>query len=480
MFDGIAYGKAGHVLDSVENFIGAETFRQGVHNYLVAHLYGNATAEDFWNAETSVSHKPVDRIMESYVAQPGVPVLTFGEPAGGRVPVSQERFYLSSSMRPSATQKWVLPVCFKTGSEEKCEVLTPETKSLPVPVDGVLFANATGMGYFRAIYAPGTYRSLVANAESALTPSERISLIGDEWAKLRADKATAGDYLDLVEAVKDDPSSAVIATAAAGIGTLYERVAASPEEKSELSAWVRKTFSERYAQLPAPSSSDSPNVRELRGQLFTLLGFFGQDPVILSQARELTDKYLADPASIDPTLRESALSLAARHGDAELFDKLLHIYETSSNPELQVDALRRLAVFEEPRLVERALDMAVSDKVRNQDAVFQLAIEMAIEQNRERTWEFIQKHWNKVEAQFTANMGAALVESTQAFCSTNKRDDVAQFFAAHKVAASDVSLRHAIEHINGCIELRSQQEPELKGWLAGQSAASGGQHSAAQ
>ena len=78
MFDGISYGKAGDVLLSVENYVGPETFRQGVHNYLAAHLYGNATAEDFWNAQTTTSHKPVDKIMESLVAQAGVPLLTFG------------------------------------------------------------------------------------------------------------------------------------------------------------------------------------------------------------------------------------------------------------------------------------------------------------------------------------------------------------------------------------------------------------------
>jgi aminopeptidase N len=59
-----------------------------VHAYLSAHLYANATAEDFWNAQTATSHKPVDKIMESLVAQPGAPLLTFGEPAGGKVSVS--------------------------------------------------------------------------------------------------------------------------------------------------------------------------------------------------------------------------------------------------------------------------------------------------------------------------------------------------------------------------------------------------------
>ena len=80
------------MLLTVENYLGEETFRQGVHNYLAAHLYGNATAEDFWGAQTATSHKPVDKIMESLVAQPGEPILTFGEPARGKVDGKSEAF----------------------------------------------------------------------------------------------------------------------------------------------------------------------------------------------------------------------------------------------------------------------------------------------------------------------------------------------------------------------------------------------------
>ena len=53
LFDDIAYGKAGAVIGMVENWVGEETFRKGVQAYLAAHLYGNATAEDFWNAQTA-------------------------------------------------------------------------------------------------------------------------------------------------------------------------------------------------------------------------------------------------------------------------------------------------------------------------------------------------------------------------------------------------------------------------------------------
>ncbi|HTX75755.1 MAG TPA: M1 family metallopeptidase, partial [Terracidiphilus sp.] len=144
MFDGISYGKAGAVLNMVENYEGKETFREGVHKYLTAHEYGNATAEDFWNAQTEVSHKPVDKIMDSLVAQPGVPLLTFGEPENGSVSVDQRRFFLSPGIKPKQAQKWTLPVCFKTGGGQECQVLTPESTTLKVPEGSLFFANAGG------------------------------------------------------------------------------------------------------------------------------------------------------------------------------------------------------------------------------------------------------------------------------------------------------------------------------------------------
>src|SRR5882757_10322172 len=50
LFDGIAYGKAASVLRMLEAYLGEETFRAGVNAYLQEHQYGNATADDFWDA----------------------------------------------------------------------------------------------------------------------------------------------------------------------------------------------------------------------------------------------------------------------------------------------------------------------------------------------------------------------------------------------------------------------------------------------
>ena len=75
LFDGIAYGKAAAVLRMLESYLGEETFRAGINAYLKEHQYGNSTAEDFWDALARTSKKPVDKIMPTWVKQPGAPII---------------------------------------------------------------------------------------------------------------------------------------------------------------------------------------------------------------------------------------------------------------------------------------------------------------------------------------------------------------------------------------------------------------------
>jgi aminopeptidase N/puromycin-sensitive aminopeptidase len=344
-------------------------------------------------------------------------------------------------------------------------LLTAADHSLKIPAQSI-FANAGGKGYYRSAYPSAVYAALVAQAETTLSPGERISLIGDEWAQVRANKAPIGAYLDLATALKADTGAEVIGTALSRVSAAYSRLAANAEERAALSAWIRSTFAPEYAKLGAPTASDSPNTRELRAQLFGALGYFGKDPAVLADARGIAAKYLADPSFVDASFGQAALAITARNGDAALFDQLQKIYETSANPEVQENALRLLAQFEDPALLKRALDYAVSGKVRNQDAIIQFSIALGIDESREQAWKYVQDNWEKVQAQLTTEMGGVLVSSTSSFCAAESRASVQSFFSAHKVPSSDVALKHALENIDSCIEFRKLQEPNLKLWMA--------------
>lgn len=407
--------------------------------------------------------------MESLIAQPGEPILTFGEPAAGRVSVEQQRFFLSPSITPDPAQKWTLPVCFKSsGARPACEIVTPATSSLAIPASSLFFANAGGKGYYRSAYAPAQYADLVAHVETGLTPAERISLTSDEWAQMYANKATVGQYLDLVAALKADTTAEVLSNAADPIQSVADHVAATKQERDALAAWVRRTFAPQYAKLGPPAPGEPSNTIELRAHLFSLLGYLGDDPEVLKQAQEIAGRYLTDPASVDPTLAKAALSIAAEHGDASLFDRLQKIYETSTDPEKQENALYLLVAFDDPALLQRALEYALSNKVRNQDSAILFAIALQIPENRDAAWSFIKAHWDQVQSQLTIDSGSYIVQGAGTFCSASARTDVQTFFAQHPVRAADVALKHALENIDSCIELRKLQEPNLLKWLAAQ------------
>jgi aminopeptidase N/puromycin-sensitive aminopeptidase len=473
MFDGISYGKGGAVLSMVENYLGKETFRQGVHNYLEAHLYANATAEDFWNAQTATSHKPVDKIMDSFVAQPGVPLITFAGDGKAKVEAAQSRFYLVPGTQTEAAKKqvWTIPVCFKGEDKNSCELLsdTKGPQTLKVPASGFLFADAGGKGYYRSAYPKPVYDSIVAHVETSLTPEERISVIGNEWALMRSGDGTVGNYLDLVAGLRSEPSSIVLSAALSKLSAIESRIATEPE-RDELHAWVRKEFSPVYQALGPMSANEPQDKHQLRALLFGVLGS-AKDPVILAESKAIAEKFLADPASVDPEIAQTATSIAANNGDAALYDKFLAMSESTKDPAIRTQALFLTATFKDPALAKRTLDSVADGKVKNQDSWILLAILLGNRDTRELAWKYIQDNWDKVSAQFTTSSGNRVVGATSGFCSAEKRDEVTSFFTTHKVMAAERTLKQVGDAINGCIQLHEAQEPNLKQWLTQQGVA---------
>lgn len=471
MFDGITYQKGGAVLDMTENYEGKEVFRQGVHEYLEAHMYGNATAQDFWNAQTQASGKPIDKVMDSFVAEPGVPLLKFTAPQNGSTTATQKRFYLSPDIQSTGAERWTVPVCFKSGAgaEEtpKCDLLASRQATLTVPSNEMFYADANDKGYYRTEYTPADYNRILNVIETNLTPPERIGFAGNEWALMRSGRGSVGDYLNLAAALRNDPNAGVIENVAASIEAVDARIA-TPADRKLLAAWVRQQFGPAYNRVKDVAPSGFVEKRQLRAMLFGLLGQIGRDPQIIQEARRITEKYLANPGSVEPSLVRPAVFIATKNGDSRLFDQLQKVSKTSNNPEAKTTALYALATFSNPALLRRALDYATSGQVRNQDSIILFVVALRDRDTRPIAWDYIQKNWDKVHAQMTTMMGGYLVGSTGGFCSAEKGQEVQMFFTAHPVVAAARAVTKAEDSIHDCSVLRATQEPKLASWLSGQ------------
>lgn len=473
VFDAIAYEKSAGVIRMVESYVGAEPFRAGVASYIRKFSYCNATAEDFWTEVTRVTGKPVDRIMKSYVDQPGTPVLTVASACAGattEVTVQQARFIGTLGARPETPQTWTIPVCFKAfpDSPASCHVIAEATERLIVPgCAAEAFANAGSVGYYFTEYSPETVRAFSRKARGTLAPSERVGLIGDEWWMARAGRHDIGVFFDLAAALAGDDIAAVTEGLATRVSYAAEYLARDAHRPA-FETWVRGRFGPVLDRLGLPGEAGDERQQSRRAALVELVGIWGDAPDVQARARELALTSLAGSSSLPATLAPAVLRVGAYGGEAPLYGRYLaRMKQVASDPEEYYRLFTALPWFRDPALVPRTLDLALSSGVRTQDSATLVAGLLARPWGREQAWAFVKSQWEKLVERLGTFQGIPIIVSaTGNFCSSEAAADVRRFFERHPVPTADRGVRQAIERIQSCAALVARQSEPLSRWLA--------------
>ena len=182
MFDLLTYQKGGSVLRMLERWLGADAFRAGVRHYLDRYQLANTETTDLWDALEEATGKPVRRIMDSWIFQPGFPVVRADDGADRR-----------SSASPTAARR-ATRRCGAPGARARahrrrsrrrgrcCSTTTPI--ALDAPADALVVLNAGGEGFYRVAYPrrvarPPARRRRAANrsngSRSSTTSGRRCS-----------------------------------------------------------------------------------------------------------------------------------------------------------------------------------------------------------------------------------------------------------------------------------------------------------------
>ncbi|HZL65976.1 MAG TPA: M1 family metallopeptidase, partial [Candidatus Limnocylindrales bacterium] len=487
LFDGIAYGKTASVLHMLESYLGHDTFRAGVNLYLKEHAYGSATAADFWNAMARSSKKPVDKIMPTFVMQPGAPYVGVEAKCEGgstTLNISQKRYFNTpEEFKQPNDQIWQIPICAKgisdTGAgQQQCFLLTERQQKFTLKgCSKFVFPDAGALGYYRFDYDATAMRQLGNAVEKGLTPDERIALMGNEWALMRIGQHNVGDYLALGGQLKNTPGSVLLESFGNHLNFIEEHLV-TDADRPAFQAWLRGAFSPVLQQLGSTGRpDDTPEQKQKRAILFEGLGNDANDPEVIQQARTLVQQYMKDPASIDPTLAGAVVSVAAHHGDTELYNQFKAQMQKVKSPQEYYRYFYALADFSQPVLIQQTLDSTLTPEVRGQDLYILIGL-LGNPVSQNAAWDFMRQHFDEIMKKTGGGLGGVgvFLYGAQSFCDTQKANEVQQFFEQHPFPGTERNQREAIEAINGCVELRGQQQNNLAAWLkqSGNSNASNG------
>jgi aminopeptidase N/puromycin-sensitive aminopeptidase len=444
------------------------------------HSYGNATADDFWTTLAKVSKRPVDQIMPTWVKQEGVPIVNVKAQCSGnstKVTMAQKRYYYDrAKFEAGNDQLWQIPVCLKgsRANSAKCELLTKKEETFTLPGCSTwVLANAAATGYYRAGYEPDAVRALAKDAEAKLSPAERITLQSDIWASVRVGREPVGDYLAVAQGLQADRNRAVMEDVLRRLNYIGQYVV-NDDDRDSYQAWLRQYLTPIAKELGwEPKAGESDEQKTLRAGLLNALGHDARDPEALALARKIADKALDDPTTVDRDLANDAIGVAALNADQAFYDRIVAGLKNPKSPEEYYMYFFALPQFSDPKLLQRTLNFAISSDVRSQDALQLVTGVLQNPAGEKLAWEFIQSHWDALQKAGGPFASAQVVNATSTFCDAGMRDQVADFFAAHKVEAAERTYKQSIERINNCVDLKSQQQPQLASWL-GQRGPAGG------
>ena len=478
-FDVITYEKGASVVRMLESWLGPAVFRAGVRRYIRRHREANARAADLWGALEEAARKPVAPVVAPWLERPGFPLVSARRvDRGGRafLVAGQERFFANPKVAETArAETRPIPLTVRVrrarGKDAVVRALADQaTTEIELgPSDDVRWAysNADEASFVRALHEAPLLRALGVDF-ARLRAAERMGLLGHQWAGVRASCARLGDWLDLVARLARESEPQVLGAAHGALAWLVDQVVPklSDAQAARFRAWLAGIFAPAFAELGwKPAAGESEDRRQLRGTLLAILGGLAEDEAALAGAEARIGPYQKKPSGLDANLAGPVVELAARRGDAARFASYLRAMKRARTPQERSRFEFALGAFRDPVLVERALELALTDTIPTQDVVPLLGRLLANPAAREATWEFVRGRWKDLSPRISPGLASRLVSALPALQKPLYRQQVAAFFAAHPLPTAQRALLQALERFDLDAELRERALPELRAYL---------------
>jgi alanyl aminopeptidase len=377
-FDGITYEKGFAVLRMLETWIGEANFQRGVRAYLERHAWGNAKMADFMKAIGEQTSLPVERVAKSFIEQPGTPVIDVQaqctpstDGAHLTLHLKQDRYVplgINADLSRDKANSWSTPVCLRllepkgAESEPVCTLFETAEQELALtrtqcPV--TVYPNAGEAGYYHYKLGDADLLALSTKHFARLGLPERLALPAHALALLQSGDIELSTFADVLESVASDHHRLVVEGVISGLERL-NTFAESPE----LSEFVKRLLTPHARRIGLfPKAGEPPNQALLRHSVFSALGRFSNDPLLIDAARKLLDQFRRTPHTVPLETLQTLLPIAARHGDAETHAALVSAL-TQAPPGLRAILIESLGSFTQPELLRNTYELLLNGTIR--------------------------------------------------------------------------------------------------------------------
>ena len=449
LFDpAIVYAKGGRLLVMVRKLIGEEAFRAGLKSYFEKFAYKNTVGNDLWQELESASGQPIVNLMNAWISQPGLPVVSVSS-SRNTATLSQKRFFIGEHQPSDAL--WPIPLF----ANQPLDVKILDQKETTVSIEKPLQLNCGLSAHFVTKYDEFTREYLLKNI-TELPTLDKICILQDATILARAGFENSASLLSLALSLKTETNEKVFGMAAGALTELRKFVddndAARDSLKRISGEFARATFEELGWDEKAGESDDD---RERRTTALSLM-MYSEDKEVLNEAKTRFDNNRLE--DLPTEIRALIISANVRHFETpEMIEDLFAAYKNTPSNDLQNDIAIGLTSTKNPETAEKILaNIKDSNVIRPQDASRWFVYLIRTRENRQIAWNWLKENWAWVEDTFGEDKSYDdfIRYAATALLTTDELNDFRQFFEPMmSVPALTRTIKLGITEIFARVEL---------------------------
>jgi len=449
LFDpAIVYAKGGRLLVMVRKLIGEEAFRTGLKSYFEKFAYKNTVGNDLWQELESASGQPIVNLMNAWISQPGLPVVSVSSSHDTAI-LSQERFFIGKHQPSDAL--WPIPLF----ANQPLDVKILNQKETTVYIEKPLQLNCGLSAHFVTKYNESTREYLLKNI-TELPTLDKICILQDATILARAGFENSASLLPLALSLKTETNEKVFGMAAGALTELRKFVddndAARDLLKRISGEFARATFEELGWDEKAGESDDD---RERRTTALSLM-MYSEDKDVLNEAKTRFDNNKLE--DLPTEIRALIISVNVRHFETpEMTENLFTAYKNTPSNDLQNDIAIGLTSTKNPETAEKILtNIKDSNIIRPQDASRWFVYLIRTRENRQIAWNWLKENWTWVEEKFgdDKSYDDFIRYAATALLTTDELNDFRQFFEPmENIPALTRTIKLGITEIKARVEL---------------------------
>ena len=407
LFDSaIVYAKGSRMLVMVRALLGDEALRKGLKNYFAAHKYGNATGDDLWKALGEASGLDIGAIMNSWLEQPGYPVVN-AKVEDGKLVLTQKQFFIGEGKEVG--RKWQIPLNSNYAAVPKImkdgKLVVGDYADL-IADNGVPFRLNVGNNSDFIVKYDKTLLDDILNHIDELDAVDKLQLLQDFRLLAEGGHMSYADIVPLLPKFADSTSPIVNNALYRIMTTLRNFVTPDSKEEKDLKK-LYNLLSEKQVKrlglLPKPGESNDNNLT--RPYVVAASLYAGNDETI-NGLHTIYSENSDNLEGISADIRSAVLVNEVKNfGNMTLFDKLLKKYQETSDASLKQDLCAGITSTKMPEIIDAIVDdFENSEIIKPQDLRAWYRNVLANPFGQEQAWNWIRLEWPWLEATVGGDM----------------------------------------------------------------------------